>query len=595
MPQSKLTDSEGYSTASETKQTPTPGPKPLDKEDSTSTETLIMASGGHDSGESQREREKLIEENEKLRQEVLAAREEIEGRGRNRGTRPKTKAKDGIQAALNSMKRQARKHNLDSTLLTQEGVFDQYGFDKNQKEGFTDSSEFSSEDEEVEFGKTNSSLLKEVMGDSFKGYRTKANRKAMDRALREERREKRERRRAAAQGTAGEDSDEEDGTARQEKDFMGTMASLVVNALANFSTQKVDIPTFSGSKSQDPQAHLLAAKDWLDQGNVPIPRRSDKFRLTLKGKARVWYDSLDRDTKRSWELLQMEFSRHYSLQGRTPKQLCDRWDSLCFDPSVDDIDQFIGEVKQTAKQLHLPQVAVITKIKGKMPQEMAYALTGAHTLEEVVKTVTEVFGRTPGAPLPARDPHAFAALSMAPHSTTTVSSVDRINSLESTIESLTEAIQQMGRQKSGVKPFKKPPYKPHGADNPGTRGRNRGGYKNTGERKPKSDQEKKEEKKTDKPSFSSRGKFDHSPNKKKPKVASKTVDRDNSRCNYCHNIGHWKRECPELKGNEGKSPTVRFDHLYDSEDEYEEYNGLQDEYPEEESVEYLDAHQWDLN
>ena len=106
-----------------------------------------------------------------------------------------------------------------------------------------------------------------------------------------------------------------------------------------------------------------------------------------------------------------------------------------------------------------------------------------------------------------------------------------------------------------------------------------------------------EEKKSEKTNFSPRGRYDSSPTKKKPKVASKPVDRDSSRCNYCHNIGHWKKECPELKGNEGKSPTVRFDNLYDSaeEEEYEEFQGLQDEVCAEENLEFLESHQWGLN
>ena len=604
MPSSRPTDSEGYITAAEIDKStlPPPGPKPLDRKDSTSTETLKMASGG--SGAENTEKDKLIKENETLLRELANTKARLDSmenrarsRTREREGRRKEKKKDMIQETLESVRKQAKRLNLDSTLLTQEGVLDQYGFDQNQREGYTGTSASDSgEDQEVFLGRGDTNPLTDILGDSFKGFRTKSNRKYMDKVLREERRTKRERRRRGG-GVEDDDSEaERDATDTQEKDFMGTMASIFVNAMANFSTQKVEIPYFSGSSNQDPQAHLLAAKDWLDQGNIPLNRRSDKFRLTLKGKARVWYDSLDRDTKKNWVLLQMEFSRHYSLQGRTPKQLCDRWDALSFDPSLDDIDQFIGEVKQTAKQLHLPQIAVVTKIKGKMPQEMAYALTGVHTLEEVVKTVTEVFGRTPGTQLPARDPHAFTALQTSHPSTTVKPTEDRMNSLESTLENLTTAIQQMNRQKMGAKPFRKPPYKPQGAENPGSRGRGRGGYRNTGDRKPGDQKAKKElDKKPERTNFSPRGKYDHSPNKRKPKVASKTVDRDSSRCNYCHNIGHWKRECPELKGNEGKSPTVRFDHLYDSEDEYEDYNGLKDEYQDEGSVEFLNTHQWDLN
>ena len=594
MPLFNPPESDDYLTATETdrkeKQAP-PGHIPLDLD--TSTETIMAEGGDRDRG--QAEMERLIEENERLKEQLEAAGKEKE----------KAMRAQGLQQCLDGIRRQAKKHNLDSSLLTADGVLDAYGFNKNQQEGYTDSSSpCTSEEDEVILGREDKASLPEFIGETFTAYRTKATRKHVDRTLREQRRERRERRQPAEdqpQGGARRRRPQGDGDgarqARQEQDLIGTMASIFVNAMANFSTQKVEIPSFLGTKQQDPQAHLLAAKDWLDQSNVPLNRRSDKFRLTLKGKARVWYDSLDRDTKRDWPTLQVEFSKHYSLQGRTPKQLYDRWEALSFDPDMDDIDQFISEVKQTAKQLHLPPGAVITKIKGKMPQAMAWALTSAYTLDDVIKTVTEVFGRPHGVPITPRDPHAFSALQTSSGPSTTVQATqEKINSLETSIENLTAAIQRMGKVSLAPKTFKKPPYKPQGAENAGRgRGRGRGGYRNTGDRKPGG--KPVEEKKSEKTSFSPRGRYDSSPTKKKPKVASKPVDRDSSRCNYCHNIGHWKKECPELKGNEGKSPTVRFDNLYDSgeEEEYEEFQGLQDEVCAEENLEFLESHQWGLN
>ena len=50
------------------------------------------------------------------------------------------------------------------------------------------------------------------------------------------------------------------------------------------------------------------------------------------------------------------------------------------------------------------------------------------------------------------------------------------------------------------------------------------------------------------------GGFDRSPTNKHPKVASKTVDKDRFRCRYCHNLGHWVRECPEKKRLQGVDP-----------------------------------------
>ena len=40
-----------------------------------------------------------------------------------------------------------------------------------------------------------------------------------------------------------------------------------------------------------------------------------------------------------------------------------------------------------------------------------------------------------------------------------------------------------------------------------------------------------------------RGRFDKSPNVRRPRVASKTVDKDKMRCHFCNEYGHIIREC----------------------------------------------------
>ena len=42
-----------------------------------------------------------------------------------------------------------------------------------------------------------------------------------------------------------------------------------------------------------------------------------------------------------------------------------------------------------------------------------------------------------------------------------------------------------------------------------------------------------------------RERFDSSPNVRKPRVASKTIDKDEGRCFYCNEFGHVIRECPQ--------------------------------------------------
>ena len=50
-----------------------------------------------------------------------------------------------------------------------------------------------------------------------------------------------------------------------------------------------------------------------------------------------------------------------------------------------------------------------------------------------------------------------------------------------------------------------------------------------------------------------RGGFDKSPNVRRPRVASKTVDKDKMRCHYCNEFGHFIRECSKKTRDEKKA------------------------------------------
>ena len=50
-----------------------------------------------------------------------------------------------------------------------------------------------------------------------------------------------------------------------------------------------------------------------------------------------------------------------------------------------------------------------------------------------------------------------------------------------------------------------------------------------------------------------RGRFDKSPNVKRPRVATKTIDKDKMRCHYCNEYGHFIRECAKKNRDENKT------------------------------------------
>ena len=50
-----------------------------------------------------------------------------------------------------------------------------------------------------------------------------------------------------------------------------------------------------------------------------------------------------------------------------------------------------------------------------------------------------------------------------------------------------------------------------------------------------------------------RGRFDKSPNIRRPRAASKTVDKDKMRCHYCNEFGHFIRESSKKNRDENKT------------------------------------------
>ncbi len=69
----------------------------------------------------------------------------------------------------------------------------------------------------------------------------------------------------------------------------------------------------------------------------------------LEGKAQQWFDDIT--VPADFEVLKKMFLRQFSMVGRSQKQLHEKWRSLSFDPTVEDAETFIREVKLTAKQM----------------------------------------------------------------------------------------------------------------------------------------------------------------------------------------------------------------------------------------------------
>ena len=76
---------------------------------------------------------------------------------------------------------------------------------------------------------------------------------------------------------------------------------------------------FSCKPEEDAVAHLLRTNDWMETHNFPDDTKVRRFCLTLKGEARLWYETL-RPIEIDWAALQECFRQQYSKFGSTREQ-----------------------------------------------------------------------------------------------------------------------------------------------------------------------------------------------------------------------------------------------------------------------------------
>ena len=168
---------------------------------------------------------------------------------------------------------------------------------------------------------------------------------------------------------------------------------------------------FKGVDGEGPDAHILRATDWMDASN-PDMAEIDKIknlRLTLDHEAREWYDTAD--CKDTWENLKSKFSIYYSTQGKSKRHLHERWRTFKFVPYKTDVDKFIRNVKETAKQLKYNDDAVAEMLKSSMPNDIYTNLFKMKDLDEIISLIRDIYARKIN-PDETTDPALAAAASV---------------------------------------------------------------------------------------------------------------------------------------------------------------------------------------
>ena len=357
----------------------------------------------------------------------------------------------------------------------------------------------------------------------------------------------------------------------------------------------IPLPVFKGKKGEDPEDHILKVEDYF--GLHQIDDQQDKikrFKDTLFETARKWAQTLDYtgevvkfdydpanedDKKASMKYLLL---RRFAKEGRTLEAAYSAWGLLTFDPNKDDIEQFIQKVEELAKKLGYSEDAQVMAVKSVLPRDV-YGICMTHkTLKELKTFLIDLFANpkmreaVPGTANVSGEPGVFSIGQHVENKVVnpTIADVSKIcqdmNALQVRFNKISSA-DFRNKTNKPWKPEVTPPKRRGGfnrgrggrqyenayrndrfksendgqsrdinqRDNTGNRGQGRGRFKSNFRGKGRG-----------------RGGFDKSPNVRRPRVASKTVDKDKMRCHYCNEFGHFIRECSKKTRDEKRQDSL---------------------------------------
>ena len=345
----------------------------------------------------------------------------------------------------------------------------------------------------------------------------------------------------------------------------------------------IPLPVFKGKKGEDPEDHILKVEDYF--GLHQIDDQQDKikrFKDTLFETARKWaqtlnyteevvkfdYDpAIEDDKKASMKYL---FLRRFAKEGRTLEAAYSAWGSLTFDPNKDDIKQFIQKVEELAKKLGYNEDAQVMAVKSVLPRDVYGICMTYKTLKELKTFLIDLFANpkmreaVPGTASVSGEPGVFSIGQHVENKVVnpTIADVSRIRQDMNALQVRFNKISSADFRSKTSKPWKLEvtPPKRRGGFNRGRGGKQyENAYRNDRFKNENDGQSRDTSQRENAGNFRNRGQgrgrfksnfrgkgrgrggFDKSPNVRRPRVASKTVDKDKMRCHYCNEFGHFIR------------------------------------------------------
>ena len=118
-----------------------------------------------------------------------------------------------------------------------------------------------------------------------------------------------------------------------------------------------------------------------------------RFCLTLLGKARLWFHSLEPLEGTTWPQLQNLFRQRYSKWGNTHEQLFHAWRSFTFDENTETIDSYVIRIRQVATLLVYGEPQILEVFKSTLSTKLYWILFPIEDLRQAVDTARRILAK----------------------------------------------------------------------------------------------------------------------------------------------------------------------------------------------------------
>ena len=406
---------------------------------------------------------------------------------------------------------------------------------------------------------------------------------------------------------------------------MGTvkeLADTLTNKLKDIGRHPtIPLPQFRGKKGEDPNDHCMKVEDYFAMFNITTDEDQKKrFLETLFEKVRHWTSMIKVDELKSYRYDETEtkkekektfkwlFIKRFAKEGK--HAAFEAWSNLKFDPAKDDAEEFMTNIKNLAATLAFNEEAQVMTIKSNMPRDVYGLCMQYDELDELKKFLIKLFenprmkSAVPSITAEA-DTSAFSVGEFVNNDVISATS-DDIGKLKNEISALQFKVRRMMPSDSRNKPNTKlcklevtPPRRKGGnfrgrgfrQNDSGRRDNNSSGPNNNSNRDRNfSNRNQSGNNNGNRKPFGNRGqnngnfggnqrgrgsgrsRFDSSPNVRRPRVASKTVNKDKGRCFYCKEFGHFIKECSKKTEDKRSRRYSRMDSDYQQEGQNSDYD-----------------------